>query len=71
MTKHRADRADLIVRTISDFEAEYGHPPSVRDIVARVDLASTSAAHYHLTRLAKAGRLARCGCGCGRFWVAA
>lgn len=57
MTKHRKDRAELIVETIRDYTSEYGYAPSVRDLMARVDLASPSAVHFHLRRLAKAGRI--------------
>lgn len=57
MTKHRVDRPDMILAVIEEFTAEYGYAPTVREIMVRADLRSTSAVHYHLRRLAKAGRI--------------
>jgi repressor LexA len=57
MTRHRKDRPDEIVRVIAEFTSEYGYPPSIRDIMVRVDLASTSAVHHHLHKLAREGRI--------------
>ena len=67
MTAHDARRRDLILETIEDFQLEYGHPPSVRDLVPRVGLASTSAVHYHLRHLLREARVRQCSCGCGRW----
>lgn len=66
MTKHDAYRADDILAVIEEFIAEFGHPPSIRDIIPRVGLASTSSVYYHLKRLEKDQRIVRCGCGCQR-----
>lgn len=68
MTAHRADRRDLILESVEDFILEYGHPPSVRDLLPMVSLASTGALSYHLRILERQGALRRCGCGCDRFW---
>lgn len=57
MTKHRADRADMIVSTIADFRLTYGYGPTVRELRDRVDLASTSAVWHHLTKLQREGRV--------------
>jgi SOS-response transcriptional repressor LexA len=67
VTAHDARRADAILETIQDFTTEYGHPPSLRDLVPRVGLASTSAVHYHLRRLLAGGFVRQCSCGCGRW----
>lgn len=67
MTKHGKGRRDLILSVMDDFDDEYGHPPSVRQIMARVGLASTSAVHHHLRRLLQAGLVAECECGCGTY----
>ena len=66
MTKHEPDRADVILDEIVDFTAIYGHAPSVRDLMELTGLASTSAVHYHLKSLEKAGLVRHCQCGCGR-----
>ncbi len=52
-------RGDRILAFIEKAVAERGYPPSVREIAAGVGLASTSAVHHHLLRLAKEGRLSR------------
>lgn len=52
-------RGDRILAYIERMVSERGYPPSVREIAAAVGLASTSAVHHHLTRLAKEGRLTR------------
>lgn len=57
MTRHKADRADLIVDVIREFTASRGFAPSIREIAERVNLASTSAVHHHLRALAKTGRI--------------
>lgn len=52
-------RGDRILAYIEKAIADRGYPPSVREIASAVGLASTSAVHHHLTRLAKEGRLSR------------
>ena len=71
MTQHDPLRRDAIVDAILAFEAEYAHPPSVRDLMDRVGLQSPSAVHYHLRRLVRKGQLTPCKCGCGRYRMAA
>lgn len=58
MTKHDATRGAQILAIIEDFQAEYGYAPSIREIMPRVGLSSTSAVHMHLVRLQRAGALA-------------
>lgn len=59
MTKHRPDRASDILDTIEDFGREYGYPPTIRELMERVGLRSTSAVHYHLGQLERKGLLSR------------
>ena len=41
---------------IQTFSAEHGYPPSVREIGAAVGLKSPSTVHFHLKKLADAGK---------------
>jgi repressor LexA len=59
MTKHNPKRADEILATIADFTAEYGFPPTIRELALRVGLASTAAVQHHVDLLERAGRLTR------------
>ncbi len=59
MTKHDAARKQKIIDFISATVRDRGYPPSVREIAAAVDLASTSAVHHHLQALEREGYLER------------
>lgn len=59
MTKHDAARKQRIIQFIADTLRERGYPPSVREIAAAVELASTSAVHHHLQALEREGYLER------------
>lgn len=55
MTKHDYSRPQRILEYVH--EADY--PPSVREIMEAVDLASTSAVHHHLVKLERQGLIER------------
>jgi repressor LexA len=59
LTKHDAARKQRIVDFIAATVRQRGYPPSVREIAAAVDLASTSAVHHHLQALEREGYLER------------
>lgn len=59
MTKHDAARKQKIIEFIAATVRDRGYPPSVREIAAAVDLASTSAVHHHLQALEREGYLER------------
>ncbi len=59
MTKHDAARKQRIIEFIAVTTRQRGYPPSVREIAAAVDLASTSAVHHHLQALQREGMLER------------
>lgn len=52
-------RQQRILQAISDFKAERGYPPSVREIGQRVGLSSSSTIHAHLKALEKRGLISR------------
>lgn len=49
------DKRERILEFITKFMRERGYPPSVREICAGVDLASTATVHYHLKALKEEG----------------
>jgi repressor LexA len=59
VTKHDAARKQKIIDFIAATVRERGYPPSVREIAAAVELASTSAVHHHLQALEREGYLER------------
>jgi repressor LexA len=61
VTKHDAARKQKIVDFIAATVRQRGYPPTVREIAAAVDLASTSAVHHHLEALEREGVIERGG----------
>jgi repressor LexA len=59
VTKHDAARKQKIIDFIAATVRDRGYPPSVREIAAAVDLASTSAVHHHLQALEREGFIER------------
>jgi repressor LexA len=59
VTKHDAARKQKIIDFIAATQRERGYAPSVREIAAAVDLASTSAVHHHLQALEREGLIER------------
>ena len=59
MTKHDAERQVKILDFIAATLRARGYPPSVREIMRAVGLASTSAVHHHLQILERQGYLER------------
>ena len=55
LTKRQQEIFDFIKK----YSAQYGYPPTVRDIGKAVGLASSSTVHAHLANLEKAGLLRR------------
>ncbi len=59
MTRHDAERKTRILEYIAATLRARGYPPSVREIMHAVDLASPSAVHHHLQALVREGYLER------------
>ena len=53
------DTSITILDTITDFIEQHGFPPSVRDIMRRVNSKSTSVVRRHLTKLSEDGYIER------------
>ncbi|MGQ4339904.1 MarR family transcriptional regulator [[Kitasatospora] papulosa] len=56
-----SDRQEAILRVIGDWIVEHGEAPTVREIGARVGLASTGSVAYQLGRLEARGLISRTG----------
>ncbi len=52
-----SDKQEAILKFVSQFVAENGYPPSVREIGNAVGLRSTASVSYHLTQLQEKGFL--------------
>src|SRR5438093_12519660 len=59
VTRHDAERKVKILDFIAATLRARGYPPSVREIMRAVGLASTSAVHHHLEILEREGYLER------------
>ena len=57
MTRHNANRPQMILDVIAYAQSKRGAPPTVGEIGAAVGLSSPAAVHHHLQALVSAGRL--------------
>ncbi len=57
MARTSNKRAEIL-EFLRNFTAEYGYPPTVREIMQGVGLKSTATVHYHLSALEAAGEIA-------------
>ncbi len=55
--KNIDEKLNTVFNFISDYTNENGYPPTVRELCAKLDLSSTSVAHYYLKRLKDSGRI--------------
>ncbi|MGW0554413.1 LexA family protein [Streptomyces sp. NPDC002926] len=61
MLDHLTARQVSILRCITEWIADHGEAPSVREIGQRVGLSSTSSVAYQLRRMEQAGVISRSG----------
>lgn len=54
-----SDRQKKILAYMSDYIADYGYPPSIREIASAMSLSSSATVHAHLSKLEKAGYIKR------------
>ena len=55
--KQISERQQRILAFFESYSAEHGHAPTLREIGAATDIASTSLVRYYLRRLERAGHL--------------
>ena len=57
--KALSERQKNILAYIQQYVAEFGRPPTIREIGSAVDISSTSVVNYNLTKLKERGLLER------------
>ena len=57
--KGLSERQKNILAYIQEYVAEYGRPPTIREIGSAVNISSTSVVNYNLTKLKERGLLER------------
>ncbi len=58
-SKGLGERHQKILDFIADYQREYKHPPSIREIGEHCDISSTSVVNYYLDQLEKSGNIER------------
>jgi repressor LexA len=58
-SKGLGERHQKILDFIADYQREYKHPPSIREIGEHCDISSTSVVNYYLDQLEKTGNIER------------
>ena len=61
-----SDLPRVILKYISDYEARFGFPPSIREICAGIGICSPSTVQRHVTRMKERGILIGTRQGCSR-----
>jgi len=54
-----SDRKRRILEFLSEYQVQFGYPPSIREIGERTGISSTSVVNYYLDQLEKAGYIER------------
>jgi len=54
-----SDRKKRILEFLSEYQVQFGYPPSIREIGERTGISSTSVVNYYLDQLEKAGYIER------------
>ena len=56
-----ASRAKMqaVLEYINEYNAEYGYPPTVREICAQLNIKSTASAYYYIEKLTAEGKLSK------------
>lgn len=57
--KGLSEKHKKVLDVLEHFNAEYGYPPSIREICTKANISSTSVANYYLDRLEKLGYIER------------
>ena len=58
-SKGLGERHQKILEFIAEYQSEYKHPPSIREIGENCDISSTSVVNYYLDQLEKSGHIER------------
>src|SRR5690606_33238845 len=58
-SKGLSERQKKILEVLERFQAEYGYPPSIREICEQAKISSTSVVNYYLDQLQEMGYIDR------------
>lgn len=59
MSEGSRNKMQAVLNFINDYNAEYGYPPTVREICAKLNIKSTASAYYYIEKLTAEGKLSK------------
>ncbi len=59
MSESSRNKMQAVLNFINEYNAEYGYPPTVREICAQLNIKSTASAYYYIEKLTAEGKLSK------------
>ena len=59
MSESSRNKMQAVLNFINEYNAEYGYPPTVREICAQLSIKSTASAYYYIEKLTAEGKLSK------------
>lgn len=59
MSESSRNKMQAVLNFINEYNAEYGYPPTVREICAQLKIKSTASAYYYIEKLTAEGKLSK------------
>ena len=59
MSESSKNKMQAVLNFINEYNAEYGYPPTVREICAKLNIKSTASAYYYIEKLTSEGKLSK------------
>lgn len=59
MSESSKNKMQAVLNFINEYNAEYGYPPTVREICAILNIKSTASAYYYIEKLTSEGKLSK------------
>mgnify|MGYP000350197430 CR=1 FL=1 len=60
MSESSKNKMQAVLNFINEYNAEYGYPPTVREICAKLHIKSTASAYYYIEKLSAQGSISKC-----------